>query len=152
MPVSDGLDLCRRIRHLGDSYVYFILVSSQLDNPEKQLEAVHCGVDDLAIKPLMPADLKARMRVAERVYRITHRLQRRGVWENLRETRSMSEGDAKQDNLSLHACKYCGLHSRSVGRMLRAFCPHCRKRALMQKIFDCRADQSLGWNQSLRYG
>jgi DNA-binding response OmpR family regulator len=72
MPHSDGLDLCRRIRHrAGAEYIYFILLTSRDATEENQTAAADAGVDDFLTKPLDLPELWTRLRVAERILRYT---------------------------------------------------------------------------------
>src|ERR1700681_1848376 len=67
MPKMDGLELCRRIRGVpGRPYTYFILQTAR-DGRESLHEAMNAGVDDFIPKPAAPAELGARLRVAERI-------------------------------------------------------------------------------------
>lgn len=63
MPRMDGLELCRRLRGANEP-VYFILVSSTLNSPLRELEAVSAGVDDLIHKPAPPEVLCEHVRQA----------------------------------------------------------------------------------------
>ena len=67
----DGLGLCRRIRARGGDYVYFILLTNLSATRENQQLAVEAGVDDFLTKPVNPAELWMRLRVAERILRFT---------------------------------------------------------------------------------
>lgn len=67
MPGLDGLELCRRIRQEGGDYTYFILLSTQATTAENLDQATAAGVDDFLSKPAKPAELKARLHVAERI-------------------------------------------------------------------------------------
>ena len=67
MPELDGLELCRRVRAVPDRpYTYFILQTSR-GGTESFLEAMDAGVDDFVTKPVPADELKARLRVAERI-------------------------------------------------------------------------------------
>lgn len=67
MPVTDGLELCRRVRApSSEPYTYFILLTSKTGR-ENFLEAMAAGVDDFMSKPIDAAELKARVHVAERI-------------------------------------------------------------------------------------
>ena len=67
MPNIDGLELCRRVRAAPDRpYTYFILQTARRGS-ESFLEAMDAGVDDFVTKPVPADELKARLRVAERI-------------------------------------------------------------------------------------
>jgi DNA-binding response OmpR family regulator len=66
MPGMDGLELCRRLRSENHK-VYFILVSSTVNSPVRERQAVEAGVDDVILKPAMPDVFSEHMRVAEQL-------------------------------------------------------------------------------------
>lgn len=74
MPKMDGLDVCRKIRQrVGQPYVYLILLTakSQKDEIAAGLEA---GADDYVIKPFDPDELRARVKVGQRVVNLERTL------------------------------------------------------------------------------
>lgn len=67
MPEMDGLTLCRRIRaHRNAPYTYFILQTVRTGTGSF-LESMAAGVDDFISKPVVPDELLARVKVAERI-------------------------------------------------------------------------------------
>jgi phosphoserine phosphatase RsbU/P len=67
MPVMDGLEVCRALRAgRRPNYTYVILLTA-LDGKESYLEGMDAGADDYLTKPFDPDQLRARLRVAERV-------------------------------------------------------------------------------------
>jgi two-component system chemotaxis response regulator CheY len=84
MPGLTGLELCRKIRaETAVGYPYFIMVTSQ-GAGEQVVEGMMAGADDFLIKPLLSADLKARLIAAERVTSLHQQLEvRRGELEHL---------------------------------------------------------------------
>ena len=67
MPGLDGLELCRRIRAQGGDYTYFILLSNLTTSGGNLDQMMEAGVDDYLPKPVNQQELKARLRVAERI-------------------------------------------------------------------------------------
>lgn len=67
MPHMNGLELCHAIR-FGDfsGYIYVILLTSHAAPREKVL-GLNAGADDLIAKPFDPAELSARLLIAERI-------------------------------------------------------------------------------------
>ncbi len=67
MPEIDGLELCRRIRKHKQSRYTYIIVITALIGKKDYLEGMDAGADDFVTKPFDPDELKARLRVAERI-------------------------------------------------------------------------------------
>src|SRR5215467_8056221 len=67
MPEMDGLELCRRVRkHKQSKYTYVIIITALIGKKD-YLEGMEAGADDFVTKPFDPDELKARLRVAERI-------------------------------------------------------------------------------------
>jgi len=67
MPEVDGLELCRKIRrHKQSKYTYIIIITALIGKKD-YLEGMEAGADDFVTKPFDPDELKARLRVAERI-------------------------------------------------------------------------------------
>jgi len=67
MPVTDGLELCRRIRaRTAEPYTYFIMLTGRTGK-ESFLEAMDAGVDDFMTKPVDAEELQARIQAAARI-------------------------------------------------------------------------------------
>jgi DNA-binding response OmpR family regulator len=67
MPEIDGLEICRRIRtHKQSKYTYIIMITALIGKKD-YLEGMDAGADDFVTKPFDPDELKARLRVAERI-------------------------------------------------------------------------------------
>jgi phosphoserine phosphatase RsbU/P len=76
MPVMDGAELCRRIRaQPNDRYVYFILVATR-GGKQRYLEGMEAGADDFITKPVDSEELRARIKVAERILTLRHHVRR----------------------------------------------------------------------------
>jgi putative two-component system response regulator len=67
MPRMNGLELCRQVRRMEFSgYVYFILLTGR-EGTENVVTGLSAGADDFLTKPFDPAELRVRIRSAERV-------------------------------------------------------------------------------------
>ncbi|HEV2731020.1 MAG TPA: response regulator transcription factor [Terriglobales bacterium] len=68
LPGIEGIELCRRIRTLGEngSYVYTVMLTSK-NRKQDLLAATEAGADDYLAKPIDPAELKARILVGKRI-------------------------------------------------------------------------------------
>lgn len=73
MPLMDGLELCRRVRH-GDfgGYVYVILLTDS-DSIDERIAGLTAGADDFVSKPIHPSELVARINVGRRVLQLETR-------------------------------------------------------------------------------
>lgn len=70
MPGYDGLEICRRIRALGErAYTYVILLTAK-EEREDRVAALQAGADDFITKPFDRGDLSARLGVARRILRM----------------------------------------------------------------------------------
>ncbi len=72
MPGMDGLSLCRKVRALSSTYIYFILVTSH-NKPADIVMGMSTGADDFISKPFNPAELLVRVRAGERVLSLESR-------------------------------------------------------------------------------
>jgi phosphoserine phosphatase RsbU/P len=125
MPELDGLELCRRIRAVpGRAYTYFILQTSR-SGRESFLEAMEAGVDDFVTKPVPADELRARLKVAERIL---------GIREELTTLQGL-----------LSVCSYCKrirnaeggwgsleryIEQRSKAEFSHGVCPECYQKHL----------------------
>ena len=67
MPRMDGLELTRKVRASErEKYMYIIMLTSR-DGKQDFIEGINAGADDFATKPVSPAELEARLLVAERI-------------------------------------------------------------------------------------
>ena len=72
MPGLTGLDVCRRLRESGRT-PYVILLTSK-NRTEDLVAALDSGADDFIAKPFDPAELRARVRVGERIASLQNKL------------------------------------------------------------------------------
>lgn len=67
MPGISGPELCKKIRKENFStYTYFILLTSH-DSPDHIVRGLEAGADDFMTKPYNPAELRVRIKTAERI-------------------------------------------------------------------------------------
>jgi putative two-component system response regulator len=92
MPNGDGLGLCRAIRsrELGP-YVYIILLTGR-DGSAAMVKGLAAGADDFITKPFNPDELKARIRVAERILSLETRDMTIFALAKLAESRDVETG------------------------------------------------------------
>ena len=70
MPNVDGLELCRRIRSAKPQQYTYIILLTALIGKKDYLDGMEAGADEFMTKPFDPDELKARLRVAERILAI----------------------------------------------------------------------------------
>ena len=67
MPELDGTEVCRRLRRNGeDRYTYVALLTARRHSDD-MIAGLEAGADDFLVKPVQVAELRARLRTAERV-------------------------------------------------------------------------------------
>lgn len=67
MPGISGLDLCKHVRGVNrQGYVHFILLTSH-NTSDHIVHGLESGADDFIIKPFNPAELRVRMKIADRI-------------------------------------------------------------------------------------
>ena len=70
MPEMDGTEVCQKVRERGNEpYTYLILLTS-LDEKTNTVKGLEAGADDYLTKPFDPHELRARLRVGERMLEI----------------------------------------------------------------------------------
>jgi diguanylate cyclase (GGDEF)-like protein len=82
MPVMDGLEVCRKVRHAGGPYVYILLLTGNSD-PDSVVTGMDAGADDYIPKPFHPAELKARLRSGRRIVELEEKLRRQATHDAL---------------------------------------------------------------------
>jgi diguanylate cyclase (GGDEF)-like protein len=75
MPGMGGLAFCRELRaRKWPGYTYIVMLTGNQEHGA--IAALEAGADDCVRKDAPPAELKARLRVAERIVTLEHRLRR----------------------------------------------------------------------------
>lgn len=136
MPGINGVDLCSKVKMLDrDTPIYVILLTGR-DDQNDILMGFDAGADDYITKPFDENELRARVRVAERLVSIQEELvisneELRSVLnhvELLQETlpvctscHSVQNGDEKWRSLEEY------VQQQDDARFQYTICPHCRK-------------------------
>src|SRR5262245_45773993 len=76
MPGASGPELCRRVRELERPRYLPIILLTSLDGRENLALALEAGADAFLRKPFHAPELRAQIRVAERILRLEERLAR----------------------------------------------------------------------------
>jgi two-component system cell cycle response regulator len=67
MPELDGVAVCRQLRaQPAERYTHVTLLTGK-DRPEDLVAGLDAGADDFLVKPVNPAELRARLNAAERI-------------------------------------------------------------------------------------
>ncbi len=69
MPELDGIEVCRRLREAGDENPVYVILLTGRDSSKDILQGFDAGADDYMTKPFSDNELRARVRVAERLVR-----------------------------------------------------------------------------------
>src|SRR5712691_7677583 len=67
MPGFSGPQLCRKIRSSGETSATYIILLTSRNSVADIVSGLHSGADDYVTKPFDPEELRARVRVGERV-------------------------------------------------------------------------------------
>jgi sigma-B regulation protein RsbU (phosphoserine phosphatase) len=123
MPDIDGLELCRRVRSLNDRpYTYFILLSGKRIGDAHYANAMDEGVDDFLQKPVDVETLRMRLRVGERIVRLTERVQTlEGILPMCSYCRRIRDEKGGYSNLEEY------VSDRTAARFSHGVCPDCAK-------------------------
>ena len=67
MPGLDGVEVCRKVRRLGqEPYIYLLLLTTK-GRKENLIEGLDAGADDYLTKPFDPHELQVRLRTGKRI-------------------------------------------------------------------------------------
>lgn len=77
MPEMTGIELCKKIRDANLNRYIYVLLCTAKDRREDITEGHEAGADDFLIKPIIPEELRARLRSGERVLNLEKKLEDR---------------------------------------------------------------------------
>jgi phosphoserine phosphatase RsbU/P len=143
MPEIDGLEVCRLIRRRPDlPYIYLLLLTAKCQK-EEITAGLEAGADDYVVKPFDPDELRARLKVGQRVVTLERTLANKvtALEAALIENKEMKE--------LLPICVYCKsirddqdywhqleeyMHAKAGTDFSHAICPECMRK--MKKEID----------------
>jgi sigma-B regulation protein RsbU (phosphoserine phosphatase) len=134
MPKLDGLEVCRRIREKKDRpYIYLVLLTAK-SHKEEIATGLEAGADDYVIKPFDPDELRARLKVGQRVVELERQLAKRVT------DLEQALADVKKLRRLLPICMYCKsvrddkdywheieeyIHTETGADFSHGICPNC---------------------------
>ena len=74
MPGMEGIEICRKLRDDPESPYRYVLLLTARDSKKDIVEGLESGADDYLTKPFHLEELKARLRVGERIIRLQDKL------------------------------------------------------------------------------
>lgn len=101
MPGFDGVEVCRMARMLEHGKLFYIIIFTSLEDKKDLVTALDAGADDFIIKNFDADELKARIKVGERVARLKSELA-----DRVRELEA-STAHIKQLQGILPICMHC---------------------------------------------
>ncbi len=101
IPKPDGIELCERTRQRNDLPYIYIMLLTALNKKHQIAAGLEAGADDYVSKPFDFDELRARVRVGQRVVRLERTLQQRV--KDLQKALS----DVKRLKKLLPICMYC---------------------------------------------
>lgn len=137
MPGITGPELCERIKGTGEkNFTYIILLTSRVDN-EDIVEGLERGADDYLTKPVVGAELSARLKSAKRIidYEQTARAKEKKV--RLSCYKSLTSLAERRDHETAEHMERIGVVSELISRMMdlpEQFCNDIRTFAPMHDI------------------
>jgi response regulator RpfG family c-di-GMP phosphodiesterase len=143
MPEIDGLEVCRRVRSLRAPVPTYIIMLTARTLPREIVTGLEAGADDYLTKPFDSSELRARIKVGERILDLQRNLLLRV--EELEEALSR----VKQLQGLLPICSYCKkirddqnywqqvesyISNHSEAQFSHGICPDCYARFVTPDI------------------
>ena len=136
MPGLDGLAVCRRVRQIRSPTPIYVIMLTGRNTREDTVEGFNAGADDYIAKPFDIQELRARVRVAERMVNIqaapaekiedlehalAHVQMLQGILPICMHCHKIRKDDEAWDRLEDYIERY------SDARFSHGICPECQK-------------------------
>ncbi len=137
MPGLNGLELCKRVRALGKPTKPYLIFVTARARTQDIVTGLGAGADDYIVKPFQREELRARIKVGERMLELQAALA-----ERVRELED-ALANVKQLQGLLPICSYCKkvrddqnywqqvetyIEGRSDAQFTHGICPDCREK------------------------
>jgi phosphoserine phosphatase RsbU/P len=74
MPQLDGLEVCRRVKQADAPVPVYVIMLTAKTLPREIVSGLEAGADDYLTKPFDPSELRARIKVGERILELQRNL------------------------------------------------------------------------------
>src|SRR5579871_209638 len=82
MPGLTGPEICRKVREDASLSSMYLIILTSRNNEADIVSGLRAGADDYITKPSMPAELRARVRVGERILALQDAVEGQSVFAN----------------------------------------------------------------------
>lgn len=139
MPGLDGLEVCRRVRERPDTRPPYLILLTSREGPGTRATALDGGADDFINKPFDHDELRARLKVGQRIVELQRTLADRvneleEALTNVKQLRGMLPICAwckkvRDDHNYWHQVE-AYVASHSIAKFTHGICPECFTREL----------------------
>lgn len=137
MPELDGIDVCRRVKEMEIENPPYIILLTARDQKKDIVQGFDAGADDYMTKPFNDNELRARVRVAERLVRTqTSLLESLTELKEVLNQLEMTQGELEvcqscykvlnNNNSNWRSMKEIIQHNGDL-RIAHTVCPECNK-------------------------
>lgn len=129
MPGVDGPELCRRLRGRGgERYTYFVLVTAT-GGKQRYLEGMEAGADDFITKPVDMEELRARLKVAERILGLRRHVQQlEGLLPICAYCKRIRDATEQWESIERY------VEARSEAQFSHGYCPECYEKHVRPQV------------------
>jgi DNA-binding response OmpR family regulator len=129
MPEVNGPELCRRVRTRADGrYIYFILVTAT-GGKKRYLEGMEAGADDFITKPVDMEELRARLKVAERILGLRRHVQQlEGLLPICAYCKRIRDAAERWESIERY------VEERSEAQFSHGYCPECYEKHVRPQL------------------
>lgn len=80
MPEMDGPTLCKTIREANFPHYIYIILLTGMSGTQSLIKGMKAGADDFATKPIVREELEVRLRAAQRILDLEHKLEEKNAY------------------------------------------------------------------------